>query len=49
VLGGRRKDEKLPVKKFQMLGVVLGVKFVKLFGQYEVEGVLRLPDYLYYQ
>jgi len=44
-----RKDENLPVEKFQILGVALGVKFVKPFGQYLVEGVLRLPDYLYYQ
>jgi hypothetical protein len=47
--GKGRKDEKLPVEKFQILGVVLVVKFVKPFGQYKVEGVIRLPDYLYYQ
>ena len=47
--GNGRKDEKLPVEKFRILGVELGVKFVKPFGQYKVEGILQLPDHLYYQ
>ena len=44
-----RKDENLPVEKFRILGVTLGVKLIKPFGQYLVDGVLRHPDYLYYQ
>jgi hypothetical protein len=47
--GKGQNDENLPVEKFRILGVALGMKSVKPFGQYQIKGVLCFPDYLYYQ